>query len=432
MTSKEGRSRKKIPKGIANSSILLFNSIFWGIVVVLFSIFCLGVSLIFLLLYRKAKQEIEELQKEKLGLTVEVARLQEKLTLHSITHSQLEEKFEQLAGKVLSNNQQQFFALADYSFQQHQLRLKEQEGGVRQALEQISNRTKELELARERAFAGLHQQLSSLANQNGLLQKETTALAQALKNSSMRGRWGELQLRRALEMTGMVAYCDFSEQVSLVDGDQGGVLRPDVIVNLPNNRVVVIDSKVPLQEFMQAAEGLSEEEKKRALIGHAKQVRTHIERLSQKKYWQQFSNSAEFVVLFLPGESFFGAALEHDPSLLEYGIERNIILATPSTLLALLRAIAHGWKQDELSQNAFKILEEAKELYQRLAVFTDHFKEIRVGLDRAGKAYNSALASFETRLLVSARRLQELRVGSGKEIQSPKAIDPVEVTFEKH
>lgn len=369
------------------------------------------------------------LQEAKLSLTVEVTRFQEKLASSEASHGQIEQKFEHLASKVLVSNQQQFFDLANHSFQQHQTQLKEREKGVQLALEQVASRTKELELARERAFSGLHQQLASLATQNGQLQRETAHLTQALKSSSVRGRWGELQLKRAIELTGMVPYCDFSEQVTRT-GDEG-ILRPDVVVKLPNNRVVVIDSKVPLQEFIQGVEAVVEEDKKRAFSGHAKQLRTHIDRLSQKKYWQQFSNSAEFVVLFLPGESFFGAALEHDPELLEFGIERNIVLATPSTLLALLRAIAYGWKQDELSQNAYKILDEAKELYQRLAIFTDHFKEIRTGLDRAGRAYNSALASFETRLLVSAKRLQELRVGHEKEIVLPKAIDAIECFPEK-
>ncbi len=352
--------------------------------------------------------------------------LEEKISSSQIHSSMVKEQFEALSSQVLTKSQSQFLELAESAFARHHTIVTHREEGIQKSLEQISTRTRELEVAREKAFSGLNQHLTTLAQTQQQLHKETSTLATALKSSQVQGRWGELQLKRALELTGMVPYCDFEEQV--VQGSDDNILRPDVVIRMPNKRKIIIDAKAPLQLFMEACAATTHEAKVLGFQGHAKKVRGHIERLSQKRYWDQFAESPDFIVLFLPGETFFSSALEHDPLLLEYGVEKNVLLATPSTLLALLRVVAYGWTQAELHENALKILAEAQEMYSRLGVFTEHFKDVRRGLDKAVKAYNQAEASFNTRLLASARRLEAMKVGKDEAIQSPGALHVVEET----
>jgi DNA recombination protein RmuC len=279
---------------------------------------------------------------------------------------------------------------------------------VTTAVRSVDETVHRLEEERKHAFGGLQQQLRMLHEAQETLRTETGNLVTALRNPSTRGRWGEMQLRRAVEMAGMLRHCDFVEQ-STVTGEDGR-LRPDVVVRLPGSKQAVVDAKVPLHAYLEAVEATDDAVQRAKLRDHARQVRTHIDQLASKAYWAQFPETPDFVVMFVPGDQLLAAAFEHEPALMEHAIERRVLIATPVTLIALLRSIAYGWQQENLAENARQIAEAGRTLHDRLGTFAGHLRKVGTNLDRAIGAYNEAVGSYEARVVPAARKLSELDV----------------------
>lgn len=356
----------------------------------------------------------------------------EKLALLEKAREKLAESFQALASEALSRNNQNFLELAKTSLEKYQEGAKNDLENRKKAIDDLvrpvtetlgkfDGKLKELEEDRIRSYVALREQVSAMAATQESLKSETSRLVQTLKAPAVRGNWGEVQLRRVVELAGMVNYCDFEEQVSVKTEE--GKLRPDLIVRLPNNKVIVVDAKAPLEAFLKSVEAVDDLERKKILATHAGLIRNHIKRLSEKDYWNQFKTTPDFVVMFLPGEAIFNAALSQDPSLIEEGVQKRVIIASPTTLIALLKAVHFGWRQEALTENAEKISQLGKELYERLFTMVDHFDKVGRGLGSAVDNYNKAMSSLERRVLVSARRFQELRVGEEKEIPALDTID---------
>src|SRR6266481_4427981 len=291
------------------------------------------------------------------------------------------------------------------------------------SLVRLETQIRELESARQRAFGGIEQQLQNLSQSELDLQKETASLVTALRAPQVRGRWGEITLRRVAELAGMVERCDFVEQETYET--ETGRIRPDMIVKLPDGRTIVVDAKVPLTAYLDAVAATSEADRKNALMRHSQQVAKHVDQLSNKTYWQQFQPAPEFVILFLPGDHFFSAALEYKPALVEDAARLKILVATPSTFIAILKGVAYGWRQEQLAENAEQIRELAAELFDRIVNLQTHFNDIGRSLGKSVESYNKCVGSLESRLYPSLRRIRELGATTAEEPPAPERIDVV-------
>lgn len=357
---------------------------------------------------------------------------QERVELLDEAERKLTDAFARVSGETLARSSESFLTLAKQAFESLQSSAQGDLDQRRQAIEALvaplnsqlgryESSILELERMRQEAYGSLGEQLRSLAQSQEGLVKETGRLVTALRRPEVRGNWGEVQLKRTVEFAGMLDRVDFVTQET-VDGEEGR-LRPDLVVRLPGGKQVIVDAKVPLDAYLAAIEATGDDERRAALVRHAKQVRTHLAKLAEKRYWDQFDDAPEFVVLFLPGESFFSAALEHDPQLLEDAFQRSVLIATPATLVALLKTVYYGWRQESLAANAREISDAARELYDRLRVFADHLAGVGKGLTGAVTAYNRAVGSFEARVLPQGRRFETLGPAAGQAIDAPAASD---------
>ena len=344
----------------------------------------------------------------------------------------LREAFQSMGAEALRQNSESFLQLARTSLSEMQqssssdLELRQQAiselvSPIKETLEKMDGTIQKVELARVGSYESVIEQLRSMGETQRELSGRTKQLGDALRSPTVRGRWGEMQLKRVCEMAGMLDHCDFTEQTTIDSGD--GKLRPDLTVRLPGGKVIIVDAKAPLMAYLAAIECTDEAERERLMRDHSRQVRDHMVKLGQKAYWGQFESTPEFVVMFLPGETFFSAALQYDPGLIEYGFDQHVIPSSPTTLIALLRSIAYGWQQDRIAKNAEEISALGREMYSRINTFSNHFDTLRRSLEKSVEAYNSAVGSLEHKVLPQARKFRDLGAGTAAEIGTLDAID---------
>lgn len=365
-------------------------------------------------------------------LAEEREQSEEKQRLLADAERKLTEAFSNLAGKALESNAESFLRLARQTFEKLQSESKGDLDQRRQSIEELlkpvrdqlgryETGVRELEKARQEAYGSLSEQVKALLSTQQRLEAETGNLVKALRAPQVRGRWGEMQLKRAVEFAGLVDRVDFLEQEST--DTEAGRQRPDLVVQLPGGKSIVIDAKAPLDAYLSSLEARDEDARLGFLRDHARQVRDHVKKLSTKAYWEQFESAPDFVVLFLPGETFFSAALEQDPQLIEDAFRQSVVLATPTTLVALLKSVAYGWRQEDLAKNAREIAAEARTLYDRVRVFGEHLDRVGKGLEAAVRAHNDAAGSFTLRVVPQGRRLEELALGPEKSLPEPRSVE---------
>ncbi len=364
----------------------------------------------------------------------------DKIAVMERAELRLREAFQAMGAEALRQNSESFLQLARTSLSEMQqstssdLELRQQAitelvSPIKETLEKMDGTLQKVEVARVGSYESLIEQVRAMGEAQRELTGRTKQLGDALRAPTVRGRWGEMQLKRVCEMAGMLDHCDFTEQTSVDTGD--GKLRPDLTVRLPGGKVIIVDAKAPLMAYLAATECADEPERERLMRDHSRQVRDHMVKLGQKAYWGQFESTPEFVVMFLPGETFFSAALQYDPALIEYGVDQHVIPASPTTLIALLRSIAYGWQQDRVAKNAEEISALGREMYVRISTFSTHFDSMRRGLEKSVEAYNSAVGSLERKVLPQARRFRDLGAGTVAEIDTMDTIDLTLRTLER-
>ncbi|MGB0409899.1 MAG: DNA recombination protein RmuC [Opitutales bacterium] len=394
---------------------------------------CVGAALVYFPLHgalSKTRQALAALNAQR---DAELKAADEKLALLEAARVKLEESFKALSADALSKNNESFLKLAEENLKKYQegaqsdLEKRQQAihktvEPVGEALKSFNSKLEQVEKDRVAAGAGLEKQLQQLAASQVQLSQTTGSLVQALRAPQVRGQWGEMQLRKTVEMSGMIDRVDFIEQAS-VETDEGQRQRPDMVINLPNERQVVVDSKVPLAAYLDALQSDDADVQTERMQTHARHIRDHIKGLSQKAYWSQFENAPEFVVLFIPNEAIFSAALEQDPGLIELGVKNQVIISTPTTLIALLKAVAYGWQQEAIAREAKHIAALGRELYERIGVVTGHFAKLGKSLDQSVGHYNKAISSVESRLLVTARKFEALDSSNADALPDTSAIE---------
>ena len=398
----------------------------------------LGVLVTALVMRNRRRALQQDLEQAEIRLKNQQVLEEERRAAFELANARLTEAFSDISNRSLRANSDTFLQLARQNLETQQEKAKRDLGDrekavedlvkpIRDALEASQKQIAALEKARSEAYGGIRNQLEEMQNSQKWLAQETQNLVKALRRPEVRGRWGEITLRRLVELAGMVEHCDFVEQVHTVS--DGQIIRPDMLVKMPDERHLVVDVKTPLDAYLEAVEAKDDAERKLGLQRHARNVRAHIRLLSTKAYWEQFEHSPEFVILFIPGDQFLSAALSEEPDLIEYALSRQIILATPTSFVALLKAVAYGWRQLALADNAREIRALAEDLYGRLGTFVSHMNRVGRQLASSVENYNRAVGSLERSVLPGARKFTELGVHGKKEIEKLDTLEPVPRTM---
>ena len=395
---------------------------------------CVGALIVWMVARSKRRVLEADVQHLEGKIKDQEALQLERETAFEQATTRLATAFSDLSNRSLKANSENFLRLAEQNLNVQQEKAKRELGDreraienlvkpIRDTLQQSQQQISDLEKARSEAYGSIRSQLETMQQNQQSLTKETKNLVNALRRPEVRGRWGEITLRRLVELAGMVEHCDFREQVHTAGDDQ--VIRPDMVVSMPDERELVVDVKTPLDAYLAAAESQDDVQRKLALEKHARNLREHVRKLASKSYWRQFDRSPEFVILFIPGDQFLSAALDQDPELIEYALAQQIILATPTSFVALLKAVAYGWRQLALAENAAEIRQLAEVLYDRLNVFVGHLNRVGRQLSSSVDNYNRAVGSLERKVLPGARKFVELGVHAKSEIEPLESLEPI-------